>query len=279
MGTNRQYGRGSVMDWAAAPIPSDGFELSTTFPYDASAPLSYVAGSPIRLHIVQKASLDRYLGLMLYAVKDPRGQGAVPTSDIPNQVGDWIIGPNDPFKVIRPIENGQNGGTCVVHSNSHLKLLHHTVFFTAPKGTGTITFRLLLKSGEQNKGFFYTPARTLTLQEGFTALPSPHQQTNLNETCAAACWRSSTVTKYCDPIRTAALNSSADITADFNFNTCLPPLVSSCDAGITPYQSDLQGGVCLVRGASCGAPPPTYIPRKHCLRGRRGCSALLLLHG
>jgi hypothetical protein len=51
-------------------------------------------------------------------------------------------------------------------SDADLKPLHVVFWWQAPAGTGKVTFKILIKQGEQNKGWFWYPAKRLTLTEG-----------------------------------------------------------------------------------------------------------------
>ena len=63
------------------------------------------------------------------------------------------------------------GSTHIIHKDANLKPLRAQLFFRAPpKGTGTISFRALIKRGNPNVGFFYFPNKDgqLTLKEADT---------------------------------------------------------------------------------------------------------------
>ncbi len=61
-------------------------------------------------------------------------------------VGDFLTTPGDEFQV-----PDSCGGHTVTHTNANIKALHTRFLWQAPKGTGTVKFRVLIKQGEQNK--------------------------------------------------------------------------------------------------------------------------------
>ncbi len=80
----------------------------------------------------------------------------------------------------------------MTHTNANIKALHTRFLWQAPKGTGTVKFRVLIKQGEQNKGNFFWPVQELILTEGAAASSTPLSRTvagAAGEACADTCFK------------------------------------------------------------------------------------------
>jgi hypothetical protein len=153
----------SVMNWVEKPVASEHY----TFTADDGV-TDYVPGELTTLHL-NVLHLDyKYIGLVLYAVDATGAQ--VGKWDVPTGVKYWTP-PSCKFKA-------------VVHSDAAIKPLYSRFYFRAPPaGAGTLTFKVLIKHGEQATGHFYWPGTKgaddivtkteLTLNEGGTAAAPP----------------------------------------------------------------------------------------------------------
>ena len=88
----------------------------------------------------------KYLGVLMYAV-----------DRFETKVGSWRIALDETPRFWLPPDPGC-GGHALMHSDAELKSYYERFVFQAPPaGTGPITFRVLVKQGETNKGAFYWP--------------------------------------------------------------------------------------------------------------------------
>ena len=89
----------------------------------------------------------KYLGILLYAV-----------DRFENKVGRWEIPIEANARFWSPPDPGCEGRS-LMHADAELKNYRERFIFRAPPpNTGPITFRLLVKQGETNKGAFYWPS-------------------------------------------------------------------------------------------------------------------------
>ena len=69
------------------------------------------------------------------------------TANAEKRVGTWSFPTDYPFLI--PAETC--GNSVVAHANADLKPIHTRFFFSAPVGSGTMRFRVLIKQAEQGK--------------------------------------------------------------------------------------------------------------------------------
>ena len=116
-----------------------------------------------------------YRGLLIYAVNDQEVK-----------VGGWDIPRSLPPIFWLPPDSACEGKS-VVHADATIKNYQHEIVFTPPPtGTGTITFRALLKQGKTEMGAFYWP--TAPASANPTAVPvimSPSGDLTLTEAAPA----------------------------------------------------------------------------------------------
>jgi hypothetical protein len=147
-------------------------------------------------------------------------------------VGDWQIVPGDEFGLPETC-----GGRKVAHTNANLKSLHTRFLWSAPKGTGEVVFRVLIKQGEQNKGNFYWPAKELRLTEGASPPPAT-QQTVIGapgQACADVCYKQTPSTPYCNAAAMNAVTSQAAlVTTIANQVPVRTPYLAQCAYAGTP---------------------------------------------
>ena len=150
-----------------------------------------------QLRLRQVFASSKYIGLLLYAVN--AGEVKVGTWELPMVEPVMFWTPPDPLC----------GGNAVMHADATPKnYVHEFVFRAPPTGTGSITFRALIKHGDTNMGSFFwptspasadntqspadaTPGGDLTLAEAATA-PAPQAwfrasgpQQSCDDVCAA----------------------------------------------------------------------------------------------
>ena len=211
----------------------------------------------------------KYLGLLLVAV-DKR--------EI--KVGTWKIALDDSPRFWLPPDPGC-GGRALMHADAELKgFSERFVFEAPPAGTGPITFRVLVKQGETNKGAFYWPA-TVDTTGSAVQLPSfgvAGGDLTLSEAAEGADgvdgdgvqWLSaaSRAIEWAGPQACSAVCAAQGLTCDeaallhassesrllgqveHQF-LCVPPLLAGCDGA--PRMSGLGDGFCWYRDDECAA--------------------------
>ena len=151
-----------------------------------------------------------YRGLLIYAVNDQE-----------EKVGGWEIPRSLPPIFWLPPDSACKGKS-IVHADATIKNYQHEIVFTPPPaGTGTITFRALLKQGKTEMGAFYWP--TAPASSDPTAVPvsgSPSGDLTLTESGAQApaqLWYLATAgDQSCDDVcaATTAPGTSAPMVCD-----------------------------------------------------------------
>ena len=69
------------------------------------------------------------------------------TANAEKRIGSWSFPTDYPFL----IPSATCGSSVVAHANADLKPMHTRFFFSAPVGSGTMRFRVLIKQAEQGK--------------------------------------------------------------------------------------------------------------------------------
>ena len=69
------------------------------------------------------------------------------TANAEKRIGTWSFPTDYPFL----IPSATCGSSVVAHANADLKPMHTRFFFSAPVGSGTLRFRVLIKQAEQGK--------------------------------------------------------------------------------------------------------------------------------
>lgn len=153
--------------------------------------------------------------------------------------------------------------------------LERLVFRAPAAGTGSLTFRLLIKQGDTNQGAFYWPTAPssstpkfepsdgrsggdLVLAEGHVPPRGVWSYRGQpGETCAAVC---ASHDLACDETQLApnAPQQRADTLLGAVENTflCAPPLLRTC-SDAAPHMSGLGDGLCFFRDDTCAAPMDT----------------------
>jgi len=156
------------------------------------------------------------------------------------------------------------GSTHIIHKDANLKPLRAQLYFRAPpKGTGTITFRTLIKRGNPNLGEFFYPnaGGRLTLQEADTAADPVAPALSLapkGGSCSGYCQG---LGQQCDAgaMRSQTSSSAQGLMAMFAPTAksvpgvattvlCRPPLLQACSP-VAPVRRAPAARSCLRRAA------------------------------
>jgi len=164
----------------------------------------------------------QFRGILLYAVDEEE-----------NRVGDWYVPFDAPQWFSHPWKEIP-GHTCqnsLMHASAGLKpYLNIVKFLAPPAGTGTITFRCLIKEGVANTGAFYWPnnGTDLTLPEGPASAAKEVTWTLAQDSrsCDDVCGDSAL---SCDETSLQGLNSQTLSEVLVN-HPCKLPLLSGCGA-------------------------------------------------
>lgn len=173
------------------------------------------------------------------------------------------------------------------HTTADLKPLHTRFSWTAPKGTGNVTFRILIKQGEQGKGTFFGPNTVLTLTEGSTynaprptgngtnPQPIPFGTTAVTQTvlggtglcCADTCAFHTRATPFCDVTATKGISTASALnSATAGRIGCKQPAITGCPyaggaqrtpEGYCSFRVDAFGTCPASAQAAAGGAPPT----------------------
>lgn len=210
-----------VMPWVQAPVTSAQYSIT-------SPSTNYTPGALTPISIVVNDLDFVYIGLMLVA-QNSSGE----------YIGRWTVMDGDPFFL-----PSSCAGKAVVHTNADLKSTKHTFYWRGYKGAGTVTFRALIKWGEQATGKFYRPAN-LQLGEGPTAIPAAALQLgNPGDSCDETCGKKN---KACDDVATLGLNSAALLQAQTDqYYVCRRPFLRFCGPPATGAGSNCYYYKCAV---------------------------------
>jgi hypothetical protein len=226
----------NVMKWVKAPVDSSMYLLT------AGGAATYRPGglTPITLTVTDLDFI--YIGLLLVA------EGVVNTTAV--NVGQWTILDGDDFFL---------PATCkfaaVAHKNANLKAITHTFYWKGEVGMGTVTFRALIKQGEQNHGNFYRPVN-LVLTEGAPIGAQTVWKSAPGASCDETCGQKGMA---CDQTATLALTTPTLLQAKVkDYYACRLPLLKTCAPPATGADS-----YCYF--TSCSA-AQTFVPVATCSR-------------
>ena len=155
----------TVMPWAAAPIISDDYTLrSADGPDRRVDPTTYTPGEFLTITVRVVKYRANYRGLLLHA-----------NAASGEKVGEWALPTAADYDYWHPPVCGPK---TVLHSGASVKsLTNHFRFRAPPAGTGSITFKALVKTGPANDGAFYR-LRDLTLKEAAAAAAATEEASN-----------------------------------------------------------------------------------------------------
>ena len=283
-----KYGCPPGMTKVAPPERSDTYTLRTgDGPVVGSDPTHYVPGEllPLYMRVVKRTIVGKgwctipikfggvretnercftgnesakYIGLLLYAVRTGD------TSE--HKLGEWAIPLQEPTKWWAPPDMPGCDRRALMHRYAEPKhFLERVVFRAPPAGTGSITFRALLKQGDTNQGAFYWPSvpssglsATLDPSPGRSGgdlvldelVPAPSAARTWSfrgapgEPCTAVCAAQGLA---CDAEQLLAATSAeallARVEPDF---LCAPPYLRTC-SDAAPHMSGLGDGLCFYR--------------------------------
>jgi hypothetical protein len=231
--------------------------MSVTYPshrFDVSRPMMVTL-----LDGARYAPPCRHSGLVLYATT-----GAL-VGGLENHVGTWSMSPGLDYQVPATCTN------VVTHASPQPKALHSKFYFTAPAGTGRVTFRVLLKQGGQGRGAFYYPKVPLALGEG----PAPPASASrvivgaAGAACAEVCSATPSA-PYCDGATIRGTDLAAKLQAQVSAQVmCNTALLAACPyaggpqvtaAGYCTYVSPSVTASCPAAYLPTAANPPTHLP-------------------
>lgn len=280
-----EYGCPEGMTKVAPPERSDTYTLRTADGSDVGGdPAQYVPGDllPLYLRVTKRTIMGKgwctqsikfggvveldercttgnesakYIGLLLYAVR---------TGDADEtKVGEWAIPLQEPTKFWAPPDQPGCDQKALMHRYAEPKhYLERFVFRAPPAGTGSITFRALLKQGDTNMGAFYWPSAPaqglsasltpsagrsggdLVLDEAESAAHTWSFRGAPGEACTAVC---SAEGLTCDEQQLLGATSAAalDAAVEPSFLCAKPHLRTCSDAA--PHMSGYGDGLCFYR--------------------------------
>ena len=210
---------------------------------------------------------SKYLGILLYAVNRRE-----------RKVGTWELPVSSTSKFWLPPDPACEGRS-LMHTDAQLKGYQERFVFRAPPaGTGPISFRVLVKQGETNKGAFYWPVAPASgsLDEPTWGSAGSDGDLTLGEASGedgggavewisayarGTEWRPQRCTDVCveyglrcDEASLQAARSEEFLLPNIeNEYLCALPLLAGCDAA--PRMSGLGDGYCWYRDTDrCAAP-------------------------
>ena len=167
-----------VMDWVKKPERSDKFTVVLEDP----AQTSYTSGGSFLPILVKVHDKDfKFRGILLHAVDS--GGTSVGEMVFPSSQSDTMFH--------SPADYCPHAA---LHADAELKPYVTLFRFKTPaQGTGTITFRTLIKVGPANMGEFYYPSLDLTLAEKkpttVTDFDVQWYRSEVGESCGHACMK------------------------------------------------------------------------------------------
>lgn len=179
----------------------------------SSAVTSYSPGEQLTLILsVVGSKADKFLGLLMYAYTDTN-----------TQVGTFVLPPGTDSKFWLPADCN---GAAVTHRDASIKPYTNKFQWRAPAaGTGTVTFRVLIKWGETNGGAFFWPSRDVALTEGSVA-STQWVKSDAGQSCNEAC---QALDETCDGqsmVDELGRAVSAQYTEPLKGVVCRPPYLS-----------------------------------------------------
>merc|ERR1719361_1517243 len=223
------------MHLVGAPTRADDY-IGSTADIGEDGPTSYKPGELMDIHIRVLNPMKKFLGILLYAVQNdgvlgPEGcpsPGCDGKEEI--KVGSWEETDNI-FQV-------GCDGKALTHREASIKNYHHVFRWRAPEaGSGDVIFRVIVKQGSTNGGFFYWP-----MLDGDLMLLEDDSSTNdlmaeeqhfpgqewvagdISQTCTQIC---NAQNRACD--RSVPLNGTLELYDEVKSSlSCQRPLLSTC---------------------------------------------------
>lgn len=217
------------MPWTHSPVRSSEFTVRAG---DGLPKLDDVVYTPDKLQSIFIRSLEygwKFRGLLLHAV-DEAG----------STVGSWEFPPDDQALFWTP----PGCPNTAMHVSAEVKPYRVQVRFRGPpKGTGTITFRCLLKRGEANHGWFHLPKDDLVLEERSSVFADKWFEAEDGQTCSQLCSSKGGVDQTAMGLAGDDFLMSID-----HAHLCALPVVGSCNDDM-PRVSNSR---CYHRASDCG---------------------------
>lgn len=174
------------MEWTGAPKSTTAYSIRTGDGIKSEDMTAYSPDEYMNIYVRVLEPFSQYRGLLLYAVNASQNCSSANTYC---KVGDWVV----PDERITYFSTTSNCKKSVIHSTSAIKqYLTIFTFRAPPAGTGTITFKILFKTGNPNptsSGDFLFPASELILTERPKAnnIPSNWVVLPVGSDCATYC--------------------------------------------------------------------------------------------
>jgi len=242
------------MHKVAAPIRSDDYFVGSA-DFGESGSSEYIPGELMDIHVRSLNPAKKFLGILIYAVQNDGiiGEDGCPSPGCDGKeeikVGEWEATDIENFQV-------SCDGKAMTHTNAKVKKFHHVFRWRAPpSGSGDVIFRVIVKTGSTNGGWFYWPMESgdLMLFEGVEQ-PSAKEwvQGNIGMTCEEVCHARNQV---CD--RSVILDGSLDLYEDIKTDqSCQLPLLSKNTVSAPSRDAD---GFCYFQNSALNDAPSTDI--------------------
>lgn len=206
----------------------------------------------------------KYRGLLLYA-EDSKGKKA----------GSWEL----PYEEEQMFHTppGHCDGKAVMHSGAGIKHYHHAFPFRAPTGTGTLTFKTLLKSGPANTGAFHWANKGGPLQLSVRTKSTPPSwfKAAPGQTCTKAC---ASLGGTCNQGKLEQVSSQSKFLAGPAKNVaCKLPILKGC-ARADPAE-EAEDGFCRFHDPSCNKEQPSCGKSDPSLARMCACSGVTASEG
>jgi len=227
--------KNNIMNWVVSPQKSNYYTVSSGDNNNVAPTTTYIPGDLIPIHIRVQDLSRLFIGIFMYAV-DADDQ----------RVGGWEIPPGAPYQVVSAC-----AGRALVHRDAEPKPVHTMHYFRAPaSGTGSITFKVLIKQGEQAKGNFFLPRVELSLEEAATpsavVLNARPIKGKAFQSCNDVCAEKQMA---CDETATRTLNTEDTLFNAVSMTTsCHLPFLQGCGPESPATGS---GGWCIYNSATC----------------------------
>jgi hypothetical protein len=226
------------MEWASKPVRAPWYTVRTgdfcQFCSNGGDPTSYVPGEVTTIYVRNLDYDMKYRGLVLHANDE--------NNDI---VGEWVV-PRDSNIIVHP--PCSNPGV-LMHQSAELKPTLLTLNWLAPPaGTGTVTFKGLIKEGPANHGAFYYPNMDLVLTEAEDSIPNVWVMGQVLQNCDQVC---EDVGQLC----AQGVLDLVDSAEDFDWLvrpqvTCNLPYLGDC-TGVAPSFSSEVDSMCTYTDTAC----------------------------
>lgn len=246
------------MDQVAPPTRNSQYTIRTGDGRPSDDPTEYEPNSIVDIHVRTLDYDGKYIGMLIYAVEaDQNGQfdaSGCPTGkpgcdgSVEVKTGEWVVPSGEPFRC-----SSICGCSALTHDSATLKRFHHVLHWRAPAaGTGKVIFRVIIKVGPTNGGWFYWPMqRDLELSEGKlqtdTGITWVHGAEG--QSCKDAC-RNENQDFECSPRE--MMSGYSDFKQSF---VCPTPLFTSCGNNEKAIAWSDADGDCFVPGKSCHPNP------------------------